>query len=417
MFKCEKILPCGHSCLSLCHEGDCPPCSILIQKDCKCKKLILPVKCSINSVSCGKICGKPLPCSHLCTDKCHTGPCGTEQVSHLCKKKRENCEHTCLNNCHFPEPCPSNPCTVKVNKSCSCSSRSLSKICSDAQIIECNDECLIIKRDKALRADKEQIKEIYSEELVEFASSNLDFVKKVEEKLASIIKTKAKTTFMPPMKDKQRWLCHELASNHYKLDSESLDKEPYRSVYVNLTVEARVPTPLLSEFVSLVSSGVEVEFEKKEILASLLFYQLSASVTSEDLTDVLHKFSGDFFIKWENDHSAYAHFFSIHQCTEAEKTCKASPGQFSIVKMTVNTPQEDTSGFKKRFRNSKKPKEVLEFEEEDVKFETASDSFAKSLNKAESIIQGKNTSNNKRKNTNEGSEDKKKSYFLQFGED
>lgn len=207
-------------------------------------------------------------------------------------------------------------------------------------------------------------KEIYTEELVEFAKSNLDFVLKVESKLSEIIKSKSKTTFMPPMKDKNRWLCHELALNHYKLDTESLDREPYRSVYIHLTENARIPKPLLSEFVSLVNQGLEVEFEKKEVLASLLFYRLAGSVTTDEINEVLHKFVGDFFIKWENDHSAYVHFFSIYKCTEAEKLCKSMPGQYSVVKMIVNTPQEDASGYKKRFKNSRRAKEVKEFDEE-----------------------------------------------------
>ena len=40
-----------------------------------------------------------------------------------------------------------------------------------------------------------------------------------------------------------------------------------------------------------------MEFEKKECLASLLFYQLSSSVTTEDLADILQKFNGDYYIK------------------------------------------------------------------------------------------------------------------------
>jgi len=83
--------------------------------------------------------------------------------------------------------------------------------------------------------------------------------------------------------------------NHYKLDTESLDREPYRSVYIHLTENARIPKPLLSEFVSLVNQGLEVEFEKKEVLASLLFYRLAGSVTTDEINEVLHKFVGDFF--------------------------------------------------------------------------------------------------------------------------
>lgn len=410
-FKCEKELKCHHTCQSLCHNSDCPPCSILVDKLCKCGKVALPVRCWVSAVDCGKICNKTLSCGHLCTEKCHDGSCESIKSPHLCKKKRENCEHHCLASCHHPGSCPATPCTVKVTKLCNCESRSIQTLCSDSNLPECNDECLIIKRDKALSVNKDQAKETYTEELVEFASSNLDFVRKVEAKFESILKTKSKTTFMPPMKEKQRWLCHELASNHYKLESESLDKEPYRSVYIHLTAAARLPRPLLSEFVQLVNSGAEVEFEKKEVMASLLFYQLAGSVTTDDLNDVLRKYTGEFFVKWENDHSAYAHFFSIHTCTEAQKTCKATPGQFSIVKMTVNTPQEDTAGFKKRFRNSKKPKEVKEFEEDELKNAGNVERLPKSLQDVKGNLQDRNFAKE------DVNEERKKSIFQQFEDD
>ena len=41
------------------------------------------------------------------------------------------------------------------------------------------------------------------------------------------------------------------------------------------------------------------------------------------------------------------------------------PGQYSIVKMIMKTEQENTTGFKKRFRNNNKAKEVLTFDDEE----------------------------------------------------
>lgn len=361
VFKCGKGLPCGHNCLSTCHSGECPSCSQLTEKPCKCGKMFLPIGCGILTVSCGKICGKVLSCEHICVEKCHNEECEKYIKPHLCKKKRDRCSHTCLANCHYPNPCPLEPCQVHVSVFCPCGSQSIIAACGEGKALECDDGCLKIKRDKALGTGE---KELYSEELVEFAKGNMEFISKVEAKLATIIAKKDKVTFLPPMKEKQRWLCHELATHHYKLDTQSLDKEPYRSVYIYLTDAARVPQPVLSEFVSLVNQGIETEFEKKEIMASLLFYQLSSSVTTDDLNDILQKYSGDFYIKWENDHSAYAHFFSIHKCSEAKKILERTPGQYSVVKMTMNTPAEDTTGFKKRFRNTKKAKEVLSFDDE-----------------------------------------------------
>lgn len=363
MMKCEKVFECGHSCQSSCHSGDCPPCSQLVEKSCRCGKMHLPVGCGISTVSCGKICAKALQCGHSCTEKCHDGDCKSFVKLHLCGKKKANCNHTCLMYCHFPESCPVGTCKVKVVLYCKCGNKNLNSLCSEHFEVLCDDDCLKIARDKTFGNCK---KEIYSEELVEFAKNNMDFALKVEGKLAKIIAGQEKVTFLPPMKDRQRWFCHELASNHYKLESESVDKEPYRSVHLYFTEQSRIPNQLLSKFVSLVNQGIEVEFEKKEPLASLLFYQLSSFVTSDDLAEVLQKFHGDFYIKWENDHSAYAHFFSIHKCTEAKKMMERTPGQYSVVKLIVNTPQEDSTGFKKKFRNSRKAKEVTSFEEEIV---------------------------------------------------
>ena len=273
-------------------------------------------------------------------------------------------------------------CRVEVIARCKCGSKNVNKLCGECVEVECDDECLRISRDKAFGSTQ---KAAYTEELVEFAKSNMEFVVKVEQRLEKIILHKERVTFLPPMKDKQRWLCHELAAFHYKLDSESLDREPYRSVYLYFTENSRIPSPVLSKFVALVGQGIETEFEKKECLASLLFYQLSPSVTTDDITDALQKFSGDFYIKWENDHSAYAHFFSIHKCTEAKKALERTPGQYSIVKMIVNTPLEDTTGFKKKFRNSRKAQEVTSFDEE-PEIKAAEEVKAKKSEKLKKVI-------------------------------
>ena len=367
-FKCNKVLSCGHACSSICHAEDCPKCCQLVEKVCKCGKMYLPMSCGINTVSCGKICGKVLECGHSCTEKCHSGDCKEFVKPHLCANKKEKCSHTCLLNCHFPEPCPLGVCKVKVTVYCKCKSRSINSLCENSEVLECNDDCVKALRDKAFGTL--EIKELYSEELVEFGKSNFDFVRKAEAKLEKIIQNKEKVTFLPPMKEKQRWLYHELANNHYKFETESLDKEPYRSVYIYLNDEVRIPTPLLSEFISLVNQGIETEFEKKECLASLLFYQLSSYVTTDNLNEVLQKFAGDFYIKWENDHSAYAHFFSLHKCMEAKKMLEKIPGQYSVLKMVSNTKQDDTTGFKKVFRNTRKAQEVKSFDDEKEEVKT-----------------------------------------------
>jgi hypothetical protein len=32
---CEKVLDCGHACPKPCHNGNCPPCSVTVLRDCR----------------------------------------------------------------------------------------------------------------------------------------------------------------------------------------------------------------------------------------------------------------------------------------------------------------------------------------------------------------------------------------------
>lgn len=93
--------------------------------------------------------------------------------------------------------------------------------------------------------------------------------------------------FLPPMKAKQRQICHELIQNHYNLETLSHDKEPYRSVVIYRTSDLRRPSPLLSEFVAKVDQGQAKPMEEKEVMASLLFYQMSFSDSTADVEAAL----------------------------------------------------------------------------------------------------------------------------------
>ncbi|ODQ63550.1 hypothetical protein NADFUDRAFT_12204, partial [Nadsonia fulvescens var. elongata DSM 6958] len=131
---CEKLLPCGHTCTSLCHNDECPPCRNISKQKCNCGTEIFDVPCrfmlsgfsakckrkchslfscrrhrcnlvccefkeaatarektfkknrrdnrpnelqEIEAVHmCNQICGKSLACGkHRCQQICHTGPC------------------------------------------------------------------------------------------------------------------------------------------------------------------------------------------------------------------------------------------------------------------------------------------------------------------------------------------------------
>ncbi|KAG8442538.1 hypothetical protein GDO86_011368 [Hymenochirus boettgeri] len=92
--QCGKKLNCGkHGCTEVCHPQPCQPCPRLPQivRFCPCGQTPLSKLLELGCVdrktctdpipSCGKTCGKPLPCGshdfiHTCENLCHEGECG-----------------------------------------------------------------------------------------------------------------------------------------------------------------------------------------------------------------------------------------------------------------------------------------------------------------------------------------------------
>ncbi|KAL7721097.1 Nuclear transcription factor [Entamoeba marina] len=167
---CNKLLPCGHKCLSplicstappICHElctkipscrhilpphrchfGDCPQCVTLCEKPCYCGKTsVKNVLCHIDKVSCGNVCGKPLDCGiHFCKRK-------MKHVTIFVVKKKEYCEHSCDFKCHGSLPCPTTPCKQLVELTCDCGMKKVKMICGStpehpwkSPHIECDEE-------------------------------------------------------------------------------------------------------------------------------------------------------------------------------------------------------------------------------------------------------------------------------------
>ncbi|KAL3132442.1 hypothetical protein ABBQ32_008998 [Trebouxia sp. C0010 RCD-2024] len=162
---CGKELAsgCEHTCVLLCHPGPCPPCPRQIVAACHCGKLSKPVRCSQSQFSCGKLCGKHLPCGHSrsdfqcervcgralpcarhrCEKVCHEGACGgcpmegprlcpcgkVEYAGLACDEEAAPCgatcdkllvcgRHRCAERCH-PGPCTP-LCRAMLNKGCAC---------------------------------------------------------------------------------------------------------------------------------------------------------------------------------------------------------------------------------------------------------------------------------------------------------
>lgn len=71
---------------STCHQGECPPCSYLVEKECVGghKFRVSNVPCHAKNVSCGQSCLKTRVCGkHLCMRSCHGGPCDAPGVRFL----------------------------------------------------------------------------------------------------------------------------------------------------------------------------------------------------------------------------------------------------------------------------------------------------------------------------------------------
>eukprot|EP00727_Mastigamoeba_balamuthi_P014671 m51a1_g983 putative C-tail anchored protein (646) ;mRNA; f:442076-444932 len=198
---CGLIHPeCGHACPSTCHDvlppclaakaadptdpeqTKCPPCSILVERQCAGKHVVKKFQCSGApdvfqcKSQCGQLlaCGRhnrpcvaPRSCPHACAIPCHAGPCGPCEAAvklrchcgsveksikcwqttalpeaelsamlccrQKCRKSLPNCTHDCQAICH-PGACPGpDECTRKVAITCTCGRTKETWLCSRAQ--------------------------------------------------------------------------------------------------------------------------------------------------------------------------------------------------------------------------------------------------------------------------------------------
>lgn len=74
----------------------------------------------------------------------------------------------------------------------------------------------------------------------------MTWAKGIEQSFTDLLSSNRATHLFPPMKYPQRKFIHDIAQK-YKLRSESLDEEPFRSVLIAKKAESDVPTPSLSD--------------------------------------------------------------------------------------------------------------------------------------------------------------------------
>nr|XP_053635030.1 transcriptional repressor NF-X1-like [Cherax quadricarinatus] len=131
---CRRPHSCPHEATHLCHPDEpCPPCTMLVDKPCFGNhKIMLRTLCYLTAVSCGGVCGRPLPCGlHKCQRVCHELPCVPEGTlcTQKCLKPRESCGHPCANPCHTGL-CPDTSCKEMVMILCECGHRKRGPLCS-----------------------------------------------------------------------------------------------------------------------------------------------------------------------------------------------------------------------------------------------------------------------------------------------
>ncbi|XP_073001752.1 NF-X1-type zinc finger protein NFXL2 isoform X1 [Typha latifolia] len=154
---------CGHSCLLLCHPGPCPPCPKLVSSRCFCGKLEDLRRCAHSRFSCGRVCRKLLPCgAHRCPEICHDSDCppcsmkgkhrcacGREEEERVCAERgfqcRRDCEgvlgcgkHKCERGCHSG---PCGDCPLQGRRTCPCGKKEYKGVGCDAEVPNCGSTC------------------------------------------------------------------------------------------------------------------------------------------------------------------------------------------------------------------------------------------------------------------------------------
>ncbi|XP_069814268.1 transcriptional repressor NF-X1 [Dendropsophus ebraccatus] len=162
-FSCQKLcgkkLNCGkHGCTEVCHPQPCQPCPRLPQivRFCPCGQTPLSKLLELGCVdrktctdpipSCGKTCGKPLPCGshdfiHTCENLCHEGECGpcsrTSNISCRCGFKTKEVPCALIQN----DEDLTFICDKRCNKKRQCGRHKCSEICCVDKEHKCSLIC------------------------------------------------------------------------------------------------------------------------------------------------------------------------------------------------------------------------------------------------------------------------------------
>ena len=275
-YECERPKNCGHPQVPHnCHSDQetCPKCPFLTEKPCMCsKKTLKNQPCWLVDVRCGEICGRKLKCgSHFCRKQCHRPEeCEDTGLScqQQCGKAKKTCGHPCEEQCHAPSSCKEDrPCQNKMIITCDCQHLKQEVKCSASRssygnckkILSCDDECARLERNRklalALNIDPQAHKDDhipYSIATLHLYQENPKWAQTQEREMRAFAADQSeKRLRFKPMPPHQRQFIHSLAED-FGFDSEGVDPEPYRHVFVFKTPKfVMAPMKTLSECVRI----------------------------------------------------------------------------------------------------------------------------------------------------------------------
>lgn len=303
---CIRPRPCGHKQeFHFCHGDDkeCPKCTEPVSKKCKCgAKVVKNVLCSVDDVSCGKICTARKdcghPCNRACSEECSRGiHAPLTACQSICRKVKSKCPHLCVAKCHVGKglSCDAGVCKSPVVLHCECGRLSKETQCgasleSESAIgtfLSCNNDCAVAKREEDLRLafNMGQTKNsaIYPEDVLQVYRRQKNWCLKYEKDISDFMSnyvdcvaagiSPTKTLHLAPMSKPQRAFIRNLALA-YKIYSESQDAEPHRFVFLVITEQSAAPELSLREV-----ADKEDEIEKKrQFLEELKESQIKESL-------------------------------------------------------------------------------------------------------------------------------------------
>lgn len=122
---------------------DCPPCAMVVKRQCVGKHETFDKVCSTDPVfSCDRACGGALLCeNHTCPLPCHnkaTSEC--RQCPRKCSFKFSNCPHVCRLDCH-PKTISHPTCVERCFQNCYCGAKTIEFEC-----FQTHDEALVHER-------------------------------------------------------------------------------------------------------------------------------------------------------------------------------------------------------------------------------------------------------------------------------